>query len=185
MEDAGTSRTLGPTVPPENPPRVVVQANIRIKENCHFLIELVGCRGEYRDVQTRLEDRSFSFDRVFDGEATQQSVFASVRPLVESVINGYNATVMAYGSTGSGKTHTIMGVGGLEAAMAAGLALDDGAAGEGEEDEAGNEAEKQRPRFEEGARGCRGSDGGRRWVGGRVAHRPKRRRAILRASATG
>ena len=65
------------------------------------------------------------------------------------------------------------------------VALDDGAAGEGEEDEAGNEAEKQRPGFEEGARGCRGSDVGRRWVGGRVAHRPKRRRAILRASATG
>lgn len=30
-------------------------------------------------------------------------------PLVESVIQGYNGTIFAYGQTGCGKTHTMMG----------------------------------------------------------------------------
>jgi len=40
-----------------------------------------------------------------------------VRPLVESVLAGYNATVLAYGSTGSGKTHTILGCPGVDPAL--------------------------------------------------------------------
>ena len=31
-------------------------------------------------------------------------------PLVESVIKGYNGTIFAYGQTGCGKTHTMLGV---------------------------------------------------------------------------
>jgi hypothetical protein len=34
----------------------------------------------------------------------------SAFPLVESVIKGYNGTIFAYGQTGCGKTHTMMGV---------------------------------------------------------------------------
>ena len=30
-------------------------------------------------------------------------------PLVESVLEGYNGTIFAYGQTGCGKTHTMMG----------------------------------------------------------------------------
>jgi len=30
--------------------------------------------------------------------------------LVESVIEGYNGTIFAYGQTGCGKTHTMMGL---------------------------------------------------------------------------
>ena len=33
----------------------------------------------------------------------------STRGIVDSVLDGYNATVFAYGATGSGKTHTMMG----------------------------------------------------------------------------
>lgn len=36
-------------------------------------------------------------------------VFTRIRPLVENAVKGYNATVFAYGSTGSGKTFTMMG----------------------------------------------------------------------------
>jgi hypothetical protein len=53
--------------------------------------------------------RLFHFDRVFDGAATQQDVYATVFPLVRSAIRGYNATAFAYGSTGSGKTFTMVG----------------------------------------------------------------------------
>ncbi len=33
----------------------------------------------------------------------------TVRPIVQSAMRGYNATVFAYGQTSSGKTHTIWG----------------------------------------------------------------------------
>lgn len=53
--------------------------------------------------------KKFAFDRVFGPGCTQEDVYAAVDPLVISAVNGYNATVFAYGSTGSGKTHTISG----------------------------------------------------------------------------
>lgn len=34
---------------------------------------------------------------------------ATTAPLVRDVIKGYNAAVFAYGATGSGKTHTMLG----------------------------------------------------------------------------
>jgi hypothetical protein len=47
-------------------------------------------------------------DRVFDENTTQQDVYeATTKGLLDSVLEGYNATVFAYGATGCGKTHTI------------------------------------------------------------------------------
>lgn len=37
-------------------------------------------------------------------------VYRKIAPLVQSAVDGYNATIFAYGSTGSGKTYTMMGV---------------------------------------------------------------------------
>ncbi|GBO28866.1 Kinesin-like protein KIF19 [Araneus ventricosus] len=34
----------------------------------------------------------------------------TTKNLVENVVDGYNGTVFAYGATGSGKTHTMVGV---------------------------------------------------------------------------
>lgn len=51
----------------------------------------------------------FEFDRVFQPEVSQSSVFEEVRPLVTSVMDGYNVCIFAYGQTGSGKTHTMEG----------------------------------------------------------------------------
>ncbi|KAJ7742386.1 P-loop containing nucleoside triphosphate hydrolase protein, partial [Mycena olivaceomarginata] len=46
----------------------------------------------------------------FDNEARQQDVYeATVQPLLQGLLNGYNATVFAYGATGCGKTHRISG----------------------------------------------------------------------------
>ncbi|KAI9883453.1 MAG: hypothetical protein M1823_004787 [Watsoniomyces obsoletus] len=58
----------------------------------------------------RVKDRTFAFDRVFDENTTQGDVYeATTRGLLDSVLDGYNATVFAYGATGCGKTHTITG----------------------------------------------------------------------------
>ena len=51
----------------------------------------------------------FEFDRVFQWDASQTQVFDEVRPLVTSVLDGYNVCIFAYGQTGSGKTHTMEG----------------------------------------------------------------------------
>lgn len=58
----------------------------------------------------RAREHRFVFDRVFDISATQNEVYSNTtRPLLDSVLDGYNATVFAYGATGCGKTHTITG----------------------------------------------------------------------------
>ena len=55
------------------------------------------------------QPKAFTFDQVFGPRSTQDQIYAAVDPLVESAVRGYNATVFAYGATGSGKTHTISG----------------------------------------------------------------------------
>ncbi|KAI9063194.1 kinesin-domain-containing protein [Trametes sanguinea] len=58
----------------------------------------------------RYKDRRFIFDRVFRHDATQQEVYqGTAKPLLSNLLDGYNATIFAYGATGCGKTHTISG----------------------------------------------------------------------------
>ncbi|TKY62635.1 Kinesin-4 protein [Spatholobus suberectus] len=51
----------------------------------------------------------FRFNRVFDPTAGQDEVYKDTRPLIRSVMDGYNVCIFAYGQTGSGKTHTMSG----------------------------------------------------------------------------
>ncbi|KAG5918985.1 hypothetical protein E4U61_001258 [Claviceps capensis] len=58
----------------------------------------------------KVKDQVFAFDRVFDENTTQSDVYeGTTKSLLDSVLDGYNATVFAYGATGCGKTHTITG----------------------------------------------------------------------------
>ncbi|KAI9836309.1 MAG: kinesin-like protein Klp5 [Sclerophora amabilis] len=58
----------------------------------------------------KVKDQTFGFDRVFDENTSQGDVYDSTtRNLLDSVLDGFNATVFAYGATGCGKTHTITG----------------------------------------------------------------------------
>ena len=49
------------------------------------------------------------FDGVLDSHATQSDVYQHVRPAVDAALSGVNSTVLAYGQTGAGKTHTLFG----------------------------------------------------------------------------
>ncbi|DAA15164.1 TPA: kinesin family member 18A-like [Bos taurus] len=59
----------------------------------------------------RSREKTFIFDAVFDQHASQEDVYlATTQQLVEGVVSGYNATVFAYGPSGTGKTHTMLGM---------------------------------------------------------------------------
>lgn len=63
-----------------------------------------------RVLQKKARDVKFAFDRVFDGEATQEDVFEhTTKPIIDGLLEGFNASVFAYGATGAGKTHTMLG----------------------------------------------------------------------------
>ena len=53
--------------------------------------------------------KSFALIRSLYGFYPKELYIDMVKPLVKSVVQGYNATVFAYGVTGSGKTHTMSG----------------------------------------------------------------------------
>lgn len=54
----------------------------------------------------------FDFDRVFDDESTNIQVFEAItKQFITPFLEGYNVSVFAYGATGSGKTHTMLGNG--------------------------------------------------------------------------
>ncbi|KAL8101239.1 hypothetical protein AgCh_033204 [Apium graveolens] len=51
---------------------------------------------------------TYEFDEVLTEFSSQKRVYEVVaKPVVESVMDGYNGTVMAYGQTGTGKTYTL------------------------------------------------------------------------------
>ncbi|KAJ3588040.1 hypothetical protein NHX12_011634, partial [Muraenolepis orangiensis] len=55
--------------------------------------------------------KTFTFDTVFGQESKQLDVYnLTARPIVDSVLEGYNGTIFAYGQTGTGKTFTMEGV---------------------------------------------------------------------------
>ena len=57
------------------------------------------------------KDIKYGFDRVFDMNSTQQHIFQQLcQPLLLDLMNGYHATIFAYGATGAGKTYTITGI---------------------------------------------------------------------------
>ena len=52
----------------------------------------------------------FNFDRIFPPTSTQEDIYSfGVKGIIDSVLDGYNGTVLAYGQTSSGKTYTMQG----------------------------------------------------------------------------
>jgi kinesin family protein C1 len=61
----------------------------------------------------RNEKHSYGFDRVFTAGTPNRSVFEECQELVQSVIDGYNVSILSYGQTGSGKTFGMSGDNGI------------------------------------------------------------------------
>ncbi|XP_072280442.1 kinesin-like protein KIF21B isoform X4 [Pyxicephalus adspersus] len=84
--------------------RIRPQSSKEQAEGCHI------CTWVYPgEPQVLLgKDKAFTYDFVFDTDTEQVKVYDTcVRSLVEGCFQGYNATVLAYGQTGAGKTYTM------------------------------------------------------------------------------
>ncbi|XP_077447153.1 kinesin-like protein KIF3B [Stigmatopora argus] len=63
-----------------------------------------------RDSMAGKASKVFTFDSVYDFKSKQKDLYdESFRPLVNSVLQGFNGTIFAYGQTGTGKTFTMEG----------------------------------------------------------------------------
>jgi Kinesin motor domain len=52
--------------------------------------------------------KSFTFDYVYGPHSSQATIYADLAaPLVDQFLQGFNATILAYGQTFSGKTYTM------------------------------------------------------------------------------
>ncbi|XP_068453781.1 kinesin-like protein KIF3B [Clinocottus analis] len=64
-----------------------------------------------REASSSDHPKVFTFDSVYDWNSKQIDLYdETFRPLVESVLLGFNGTIFAYGQTGTGKTYTMEGV---------------------------------------------------------------------------
>ncbi|KAM7424252.1 hypothetical protein PAMA_000543 [Pampus argenteus] len=92
---------------------------VQVVDN-HMLIfdpkeEIIPCFGSQRvrnrNINKRAnKDLKFVFDHVFGENSTQDDIFESTtKAVLDGVMNGFNCTVFAYGATGAGKTHTMLG----------------------------------------------------------------------------
>ena len=84
---------------------------IRIMDNkMVILIDPIEYNGPKKIFKNRTREQTYAFDFAFDKNCTQYTVFEnSTKFLIDGVVNGFNATVFAYGATGAGKTYTMLG----------------------------------------------------------------------------
>ncbi|KAL7037236.1 hypothetical protein ACKWTF_009125 [Chironomus riparius] len=70
-----------------------------------------GTKQTHRDITKRVKKKlTMDFDSVFNEDSVNQDIFENcMKPLVCSVMGGYNCSVFVYGATGAGKTYTMLG----------------------------------------------------------------------------
>ena len=85
---------------------------ITIDENQVSIVKGIGKDNHVMsDEEKKATKKSFTFDAAYDEQSTQKQFYEeSCYPLVESVMEGFNGTIFAYGQTGAGKTFTMEGV---------------------------------------------------------------------------
>ncbi|KAL4188065.1 hypothetical protein AMTRI_Chr09g22010 [Amborella trichopoda] len=120
---SGTRRTIsGSLAGPGNKDDGAVSARVRVAvrlrpRNAEELVadadfaDCVELQPELKRLKLRKnnwDSDTYQFDEVLTECASQKRVYEVVaKPVVESVLEGYNGTVMAYGQTGTGKTFTL------------------------------------------------------------------------------
>jgi len=87
------------TITPENPSPTSI---ITVPSNDVLLLHQTKEDGE--DIQM-----CFEFDRMFTSHSSQSEVYMEMEELVLGALDGFNSCLIAYGSSESGKTHSLIG----------------------------------------------------------------------------
>ncbi|XP_034690363.1 kinesin-like protein KIN-8B isoform X5 [Vitis riparia] len=84
---------------------------VRVKEDKEVVVLDPDLTKDYLErIQNRTKEKKYSFDYAFGPDCTNLDVYRrSICSIIAGVVQGLNATVFAYGSTGSGKTYTMVG----------------------------------------------------------------------------
>lgn len=100
-------------VRPLSPKEISAGQNVCCHVTSESTISIVKCgdeNGYLKSQQTSVNE--YAFDFVFDELSSQRNVFEKTTlSFLPAILNGQNVTVFAYGSTGAGKTHTMLGTG--------------------------------------------------------------------------
>ncbi|XP_071381285.1 kinesin-like protein KIF3A isoform X1 [Centroberyx affinis] len=110
----------------DKPEKLEVSDNVKVVVRCRPLNQKEKMMGHKQAVSVdeirgtitvnKLETpheppKTFTFDTVFGPDSKQLDVYnLTARPIIDSVLEGYNGTIFAYGQTGTGKTFTMEGV---------------------------------------------------------------------------
>ena len=89
-----------------------IKVAIRIRPEQDSLIEDFSCTEGDGIIRITVlgQKHEFNFEQVFNGDASQEEVFNRCAvPVCRDVIQGFNGSILAYGQTGAGKTHTMSG----------------------------------------------------------------------------
>ena len=84
--------------------RPLKQSELDLGANC------LDISKDQKTITLNNSDSVYTYDKIFPAETDQKTIFTEVGlPLVKKFLSGYNSTIFAYGQTGTGKTHTIIG----------------------------------------------------------------------------
>ena len=77
---------------------------IELNANC------IEISKDKKSITLKNNEHNYTYDKIFPAETDQKTIFEEIGlPLVKKFLSGYNSTIFAYGQTGTGKTHTIIG----------------------------------------------------------------------------
>ncbi|CAH1102092.1 unnamed protein product [Psylliodes chrysocephalus] len=80
--------------------------------NCKCVVKIHDCVVETWDPNEGPSiPKQFTFDSTYGQDSTTEVIYNDIcYPLIESVLEGYNATIFVYGQTGCGKSFTMEGI---------------------------------------------------------------------------
>ncbi|TGJ83980.1 hypothetical protein E0Z10_g4757 [Xylaria hypoxylon] len=79
----------------------------------HRFLPWSNLRATYQNDSNRTESRDFEFQRAFGNGESNETIFNEVKDFAHSAALGNACTIMAYGATGTGKSHTFLSENGL------------------------------------------------------------------------
>jgi kinesin family protein 18/19 len=112
---AGTTNLANVVVAVRIRPLSSTEVSSGVKTCCQVIGDKVVAIRKNGDAMQYLKSQQLSineygYDVVFDESSAQHQVFEkTAKPYISRLLDGQNVTVFAYGATGAGKTHTMLG----------------------------------------------------------------------------